>query len=123
MKVIPKGVESTMQTFTGVIHGLNMHMVRAQIGILINNKFVHVTKENVGSYPTLTIIELVCAFIPFVYIKCLIPTIDSVEEAHHEIVGCDCPEDLIKKAKCKFEKSKFEPGSWINSAIVMQVAE
>ena len=29
MKVIPKGVESSMQTFFSVIHGLNMHIIRS----------------------------------------------------------------------------------------------
>lgn len=79
MKLIPRGIESTMQTFSGVIHGLNMHLVRAQIGILINNQFVHVTKENINNYPTLTLIEMVAALIPFIYIYCLIPSINEVE--------------------------------------------
>lgn len=86
MKVIPKGTEATMQAVSSSIHSLNMHLVRSQLGIQINSSFVNVTKENIGNYPMLTIIECACALIPLTYIYLLIPTIAETEKVHQEII-------------------------------------
>ena len=85
MKITPKGIESSMQTLFGVIHGLNMHFIRSQIGITINNNFVNVTKEHIDDYSILTAIELACAFIPLIYIYMLVPSVAKTDEILEQI--------------------------------------
>jgi hypothetical protein len=49
-QVIPPGVEATMFAIAHVIINLNQFTLRQVIGVLINDNFVFVTKENMDNF-------------------------------------------------------------------------
>ena len=75
-KTIPFGVEATMFSFAHTIINLNLFTLRTLMGVLINDNFVHVTKDDFSNFYILQIIALIGAIIPFTYIYCMIPTQD-----------------------------------------------
>lgn len=79
-KTIPFGVEATMFSFAHTIINLNLFTLRTLMGVLINDNFVHVTKDDFSNFYILQIIALIGAIIPFTYIYCMIPTQDQVKK-------------------------------------------
>lgn len=77
-KMIPKGVESTLKAVSGTIMGLDS-TIRSQIGLAINDKYVHVTKHNIKDYPCLARIEAFASLLPFLFIYCLVPTMEETD--------------------------------------------
>lgn len=77
-KLIPKGIESTMMAVSATIISLNMFTIRASLGVVINETFVHVTQDKFGDYKLLTVIQLVGSLLPFTYLWCLMPTNEQV---------------------------------------------
>jgi hypothetical protein len=79
-KTIPIGVEATMFALAHTIISLNMYTLRALMGVIINDNFIHVTKEDFSNFYMLLIIALVGSLIPFLYIHCMIPTLKEVDD-------------------------------------------
>ena len=73
-KTIPLGVEATMFSFAHTIMNLNLFTLRSLMGVLINDNFVHVTKEDFSNFYVLQVIALLGALVPFTYIYFMIPT-------------------------------------------------
>lgn len=73
-RVIPHGVEAVMFSLSHTIMNLNMFQLRTMMGVLINNNFVHVTKENMDNFYILELIGLCGTFIPLLYMHKLIPS-------------------------------------------------
>ena len=63
-----------MYAVAHTIINLNMFTLRALVGVIINDNFVFVTKENMENFYVLEIIALCGTFIPFLYIHLLIPS-------------------------------------------------
>lgn len=49
----PEGVEATILAIFAMIHNFCLITLPELIGALINNKFVHMTKEDMGKYDIL----------------------------------------------------------------------
>lgn len=79
-RVIPHGVESMMFSIGHSIINLNLFTLRSFMGVVINECFVHVTKEEFDNFYVLEIISLTGALIPFIYMRFLIPKTHEVEE-------------------------------------------
>ena len=81
-KLVPPGIESTMYSLSVTFIVLNLFVLRAIMGILINHYFVKVTKENIGlssgeddRYIWLKLIAILTPFIPFLFMFRLLPTL------------------------------------------------
>ena len=79
-RVIPHGVEAVMFSLAHTIMNLNMFQLRTMMGVIINDHFVHVTKENFAHFYILEVIGIIGTCIPFFYMHKLIPTQKEVEE-------------------------------------------
>ena len=79
-KMIPPGVESTMYSLSITIIALNQFIIRAIMGVYVNDQFVHVSKGHMENYYQLKIICIVTSCIPLTYLFYLIPTLAETDE-------------------------------------------
>ena len=73
-----------MFSFAHTIINLNMFTLRTLMGVVINDNFVHVTKDDFSKFYLLQVVALVGACIPFLYIYCMIPTLEEVKELENK---------------------------------------
>ena len=79
-KTIPPGIEGTMISLTMTLINLNQFILRTTWGTFINDNFVGVTKNRLGKYYILTLIQLASKFFPLFLINCLLPTVQEVND-------------------------------------------
>ena len=79
-KLIPKGVESSMMSLNTSIVAISQFAIRAWLGVLINDSFVNVTKENMKNYKYLCLIAALLAIVPLFFIWIMTPTIKECED-------------------------------------------
>lgn len=86
-KLVPPGIESTMYSLSVTFIVLNLFVLRAIMGIIINNSFIHVDKDNLKGegedrYIWLKLIAIFTPFIPFLFMFKLLPTLKETNELH-----------------------------------------
>ena len=72
-KIIPPGIEGTMISITNTLMFLSNLLLRNLFGILVNDIFVHVTVQNLNNYSILCLFDLLCRFVPLIYIGIMVP--------------------------------------------------
>ena len=78
-KIIVPGIEGTMSSLQSTIINVSFGMLRAQMGIILNQLFFGIETDNIDQYYKLLAVELVAKMIPFLYIYRLIPTAEEVD--------------------------------------------
>lgn len=79
-KLIPPGIESTLQSIAITVLFFSIAFVRGLMGVFINNYFIGVQSGNIGGdgYVKLRAIALVCSCLPLTYMWYMVPTRDEV---------------------------------------------
>lgn len=86
------------------------------MGIIINNNFIHVTKETMDRYIWLKVIGIVTPFIPFLFMFKLLPTVKETNDLQKEYAEQKKELDEMmrsQRAQASFqlmEESLFKPG-------------
>lgn len=88
-KLVPPGIESTMYSLSVTFIVMNLFVLRAIMGILINHYFIKVDKENlrgVGEdrYIWLKVIAIFTPFIPFLFMFRMLPTLKQTNELQEQ---------------------------------------
>lgn len=84
-KLVPPGIESTMYSLSVTFIVLNLFVLRAIMGIVINHYFIKVDKENLDGigedrYVWLKLIAIFTPFIPFLFMFKMLPTLKETNE-------------------------------------------
>ena len=84
-KITPRYIEATC---FAVLAGVSNFRgtARGWIGALINDSFVHVSKEDLSNYWILVVIQFICGFLPLLVLW-LIPTRAQVDSLQKKITA------------------------------------
>ena len=79
-KIVPAGIEGTLMSLSGTLVQLGYMTIRNLLGVLINNTFVHITRDSITNYYVLVFIKLFGAFIPLTFMMKFLPTNKEVQD-------------------------------------------
>lgn len=79
-KMIPPGIESTMYSLSITVVVLNQFIIRAMMGVWVNDEFVGVRKGHMENFIYLKMICIVTSCIPLTYMFHMIPTLEETDE-------------------------------------------
>lgn len=87
-KLVPIGIEGTiMCTYTTFV-GLCNSMFKEYLGVFLNDRFFHVSKENMDNFVWTKVCTMCCNFIPlyFIYIG-MIPTLAESNKLQEDCIA------------------------------------